>query len=177
MTDPGPYGPSHRRFSVGDAMILTAAVAAAITLDRRAPLALLEALDQFDLSRAGGWVRAIYRLRNPLNRVALPILIFATPAWLLMRIRRPRPPRDRILRQPGFIACGVASLAVAGLFAGITIFRMSGFAPGVMVAGSWIAMRIARRWEPEREWVDRSGRVLGVLWIATLPWFFWLAWW
>jgi hypothetical protein len=30
----------------------------------------------------------------------------------------------------------------------------------------WLAMALARRWRPERSWIDRAGRAVGLLWIA-----------
>jgi hypothetical protein len=39
---------------------------------------------------------------------------------------------------------------------------------GFAVAAWWIAMALAHRWRPERSWIDRAGRVVGVLWIVLL---------
>ena len=45
---------------------------------------------------------------------------------------------------------------------------------GYAVAAAWLALAVAGRWRPERSWIDRLGRVLGVAWIvitaaATIP--------
>jgi hypothetical protein len=32
------------------------------------------------------------------------------------------------------------------------------------VVGSWLALAISRRWRPERSWIDRAGRILGLYW-------------
>ena len=40
---------------------------------------------------------------------------------------------------------------------------------GVSVAASWIFLLASGAWRSERGWVDRTGRVLGYFWIATLP--------
>jgi hypothetical protein len=38
---------------------------------------------------------------------------------------------------------------------------------GFVVAGAWIALALAGRWRPERSWIDRLGRAIGVFWIAA----------
>jgi hypothetical protein len=40
-------------------------------------------------------------------------------------------------------------------------------ATGFVVAGAWIALALAGRWRPERSWIDRLGRAIGVFWIAA----------
>jgi hypothetical protein len=37
---------------------------------------------------------------------------------------------------------------------------------GIAVAAAWLTLALNGRWCPERSWIDRSGRVLGVLWIG-----------
>lgn len=37
---------------------------------------------------------------------------------------------------------------------------------GPAVAAVWVVLAVAGRWRPERSWIDRLGRLLGVLWIA-----------
>jgi hypothetical protein len=39
---------------------------------------------------------------------------------------------------------------------------------GFAVLAWWIATALACRWRPEPSWIDRSGRVVGFLWIALL---------
>ena len=44
------------------------------------------------------------------------------------------------------------------------------FAFGPMIACVWINLWLGRRWRPERSWVDRAGRVLGIFWMLwSLP--------
>jgi hypothetical protein len=45
---------------------------------------------------------------------------------------------------------------------------------GVAVASSWLLLLVSGRWRPEPSWIDRSGRVLGWIWIAILPLTCWL---
>ena len=35
------------------------------------------------------------------------------------------------------------------------------------VAGAWLALALSGRWRPEPDWLDRAGRVLGLLWIVS----------
>ncbi len=38
------------------------------------------------------------------------------------------------------------------------------------------SLAVAGRWRPERHWLDRAGRVIGLAWIVTVPlvwgWYF-----
>ncbi len=40
---------------------------------------------------------------------------------------------------------------------------------GFGVASLWIWMALARRWRPEPHWIDRTGRLLALLWLILLP--------
>jgi hypothetical protein len=37
---------------------------------------------------------------------------------------------------------------------------------GFTVAAVWLLLALAGRWRPEKSWIDRLGRLLGVVWIA-----------
>ncbi len=39
---------------------------------------------------------------------------------------------------------------------------------GGAVAGAWAALLASRRWRTEPTWIDRAGRVLGIIWIVLL---------
>jgi len=45
---------------------------------------------------------------------------------------------------------------------------------GLVVGGAWLALAMAGRWRPERSWVDRLGRAIGVFWIASAVHFLFL---
>jgi hypothetical protein len=75
----------------------------------------------------------------------------------------------------GTIAVLIA--AVQGLVVALTIarwgetfyFHVGGFGSLVaaaMIVGGWITMAISGRWRPVATWLDRFGRLLGLLWIA-----------
>jgi hypothetical protein len=33
----------------------------------------------------------------------------------------------------------------------------------------WVALAVSRKWQTERSWIDRAGRLVGVLWLGTIP--------
>ena len=37
---------------------------------------------------------------------------------------------------------------------------------GIAVAAVWLVLALSGRWRPEKSWIDRLGRMLGVTWIA-----------
>jgi hypothetical protein len=100
-------------------------------------------------------------------------LLGPTIAQVVLRMRRPRPPDQRIASQPGFIAClsAIVMLTVMvtwGVNAGgmgRTTAAIWASLPALAVAAAWSGMAILRRWLPERSWIDVLGRGLGVSWI------------
>jgi hypothetical protein len=111
------------------------------------------------------------------------VLAFFTPTLLLLRLRRPRAPRLRLMRQPGITALASASviILVAGIciaatwiFSRSSIAVAAGLIPvyslvwlvGGAVFAAWSITWLSGRWRSEATWIDRAGRVSGVLWIA-----------
>ena len=102
------------------------------------------------------------------------LLIGMTPAFLLIRIRRPRPAPRTLLRQPG-TAAGLAM--VLGLFWGTgclggcsPIGSIPSQSPPWLSGGRGDGLGVAGPGPvvgPEPSWVDRLGRVLGALAIVT----------
>jgi hypothetical protein len=37
---------------------------------------------------------------------------------------------------------------------------------GFTVAAIWLLLALSGRWRPERSWIDRLGRLLGLVWMA-----------
>jgi hypothetical protein len=183
-----------RRFVVADAMTLTAATAIGIVGTQ--PLwqwlgdASFWSLDE-------GWsVAATLRRLTVLVVILLPALAAGTLAVLAARFIPPRPSRRRIALQPGPAACGVALLGmITETFAqaatllyfeaskgylGIT-WQEAGFARwfhihvllpashpiGFAVIAVWALLSLSRHGRPEASWIDRTGRALGVCWIAV----------
>jgi hypothetical protein len=78
-------------------------------------------------------------------------------------------------------AMNPASLTSSDKF--VQCFSYASFRPatgqigfGVLIA--WTTLALARCWQPEPSWIDRSGRVLGVVWIIAFvaDRFAWLLW-
>jgi hypothetical protein len=76
-----------------------------------------------------------------------PHLVALTIAWLVARLRRPRPPLRRLVRRPGTVAClvALASLLVIVLWAATTLTMGSGFGRGYVVAFGELAVRADRQ--------------------------------
>jgi hypothetical protein len=179
VVDEHPVG---RRFTLLDGMILTAALAVCFASRSYAPsevVARFRTIPAGYLASWDGWLM-ILRGKSP-EAVAfsgtvftclLPYLAFGTVASLAVRLRNPRPPRDQLVRQPGLIACAAAVTGWAlASWLPDHVFSLS--AVGLTVGAAWLVLALSRRWRAEPSWVDRFGRAMGVLWIATLPWLFW----
>ncbi len=144
-------------------------------------------------SYSGGYASKVWVLPIA-ERVApfLPCLAAWSGAFLVTRLRGPRPRRRRLRTQPGFVAA-VAALSVlliesillfgSATFDGrftwsspqsISLFVVNGVVllahhAGWAVLVSWLTLILSGHWHPERSWVDRWGRVLGCSWIIVGP--------
>lgn len=124
---------------------------------------------------------------NGLPRAAMiadPLLMGWTLAWCVLRIRGPRPRWRRLVRQPGFVV-GLTTILAWFVGGGVAIrwwldvhhivpewldVMIVQMATAMMLGGfgvffSWTGLVLEGRWRPERSWVDRLGRILGVGWI------------
>jgi hypothetical protein len=189
--------PERRPITLFDLMILAAATALGLSLVRfgwpRKVAGAWIFTWPLSPSNAGGYPSKIWVL--PIAERAapfLPCLAAWTGAFLVTRLRGPRPRRRRLLRQPGLVAA-VAALSILaiewmlligsawfdGRFNFMSPLRINEFvANGVVLlahhAGwavlvSWLTLVLIGQWHPERSWVDRWGRVLGCTWILVGP--------
>ena len=111
---------------------------------------------------------------------------------LVLRLRRTRPTLRRMACQPGVVACFTVAFLGLGLYANHQIEGMiaehlmpaGGPEPetfeiriwfffnsvsdefGYVVAVAWSLLALGGRWRSEPGWLDRSGRVVGLCWIA-----------
>jgi hypothetical protein len=125
-------------------------------------------------------------------QVAAPTVASLSMAVLILRFRRPRHPMRTIVRQPGSAAmiaaaAGLIVLAIEfvvnaasePVFRGRSIWPSHGVAydsiaylaratPRIAVAilAAWGLLGLGKIARPERGWLDRSGMVLGLVWIA-----------
>ena len=169
MPDASPR--AARRFNLGDGLIFVAAAGLAMAMIRD----LLAWYDETDN------VMPINNIQTwkgfSIVTVTLVSMTFATLAW---RLRSPRPRFRHLARQPGLIASGAACL---GMFQSITTdlgrFARSWNLPplhlisvrmmgpvGQSVLLAWLVLWASYRWRPEPGWIDRSGRAVGVTWMA-----------
>lgn len=175
------HGPC-RKFTLMDLMILVAATAFGFGLIRwsRIDFAGFFQLDPRDRPFP---LRYFSRLAaHGVGYTMVPFLAPWTLGMLLIRLRRPRPERRRLFRQPGAAALAAATLALvaeAVWFAGDSLHRtqpmmlmvaFSGWSHfcAFAVAGAWLTLALSGRWRGERGWIDRSGTWLGAAWIGFL---------
>jgi hypothetical protein len=119
------------------------------------------------------------RLGRFLNIVVLNFLYFLLPAFLILRLKGPRPSWGSLIRQPGFAACAapvaffLASLPLALLAPSGRAGQVIEIACQILLASAaplaWVLLIATRRWDPEPSWIDRLGLILGALWMVSVP--------
>src|SRR4051794_29531136 len=100
--------PAVRRFMLADAMILVAATAMGIAWTRAYVMGIQPF--QFSASFHGNGMSFLLRFWIP---VAVPCLAMWSVAAFILAFSRPRPVLRRLAHQPGFVACGMATLVSA----------------------------------------------------------------
>lgn len=166
--------PAERPFTLLDAMILVASVALGLSVLRRWTGPHLFAPFGGSLSLS----RRIHFLRQVLGILTLSW----TPAALIVRLRRPRPPLREIARQPGLIASLAVTLAALNVLLlptpqylsaprtytwvqlALDVTNIRFVAPSIALA--WIVLAVTGRWQAEASWIDRLGRWTGVIWLV-----------
>ena len=165
-----------RPFTISDAMILVAATALSLAFVK-------------STSASHSWWTAQFGGPTPLSRKVDEWSIywstFAIPwnvAYLIIRLRRPRPGRGELARQPGFVACLAAALSmVVSLTYMLSAYVINGFPAvswvlpgpvagscGFAVLGAWSTIWFGALTRFERGWIDTIGTVLGVGWMLRL---------
>lgn len=107
--------------------------------------------------------------------LGVPFLFGWTPACLILQIAKPRARWRRLSRQPGFVACLIATVSAKILLTIWKLARLSAFFLELEAAGcitvssgilwSWATMRLSRTCRPVPTWNDRLGRFTGAAWI------------
>jgi hypothetical protein len=182
-----------RRFGLYDLMVLIAGIALLLAIDNHKIKALIGQFvglckaiaGYFGYFPAGGVGPRRFLAKAIVNywggfvwsgvRVAEPLILTMTTVFLLLRVRRPRPSINVLLRQPGTVA-GLAVtfglIFVAGWMHALFFGRLidgtvTPIAVGGTVALAWTCLALVRRWETEPSWVDRMGRLIGATAIAV----------
>jgi hypothetical protein len=177
-----------RKFTLGDAMILIVAAALGLAVTRIALPMLVDGLRSIPYHRLRTWSdwwgylfgqnHFAVSFARFLNMVLLNFVMFLVPACLLMWIKRPRLPLRALIRQTGFAACAAPVMVFVG-FLPLALIDLSGTAAQVIgvaaqillasaPALAWLLLVVTRRASPGLGWLDRLGRILGVVWTACL---------
>lgn len=173
-----------RRFAIADLMVLIAATCVAMPVIRLNLAALFN--NQFSIRSELRTIETCYAIWSPLAACWMLAL-------LLLWTRPPRPRRGRLARQPGYVACFVAAVAlVVGSLVGLGqyalrdwkfgpfVFPHGNFGPLIFrefwitasvpvrpaVLGAWLLLALSGRWRADPGWMDRLGRLLGWCWIG-----------
>jgi hypothetical protein len=182
-----------RRLTILDAVALVAATALGFGFTR----ALWDALRQeYFYKPQSGWTLEATLAKAPLSLLVLvPLLMTWTLTLVLLRALQPRPPLRCLPLQPGLAASGAAFFAIAVTHLGFLARCAVGLivegeffyavaatsaedyffiqiAPSIVttacaIMSAWVMLAITRLGRPEASWIDRTGRILGVLWIAA----------
>jgi hypothetical protein len=178
----------NRRFRLFDAMVLIAALAPGLVMGQCyvrcfTVLANLVSTERINVRVMGPreWAYA-----------CVPMLVMLTLALGPMGLVVPRSRFLRRARRPGLIPGYVAALGLAAALVRTVHDRLTSFAIthyadvgilgpgetfslrvvaaknmiGAGVALSWLILWLGGGWRPGRTWIDRTGRVLGWLWIV-----------
>ena len=184
---------SPRRFHIADAIILVAATAVGLGLTRGSMV--LGAIQEKFINKyfPDG------RLHPPEDGNLSDLGAFFLAPWSLclvaLRLWPRAPSRGRVLRRPGFVATGTATIFMIVRCAQFAIenardhsgpfndywlvHSVSEPSPiAIAVLTSWTLMAAFGRWRPEPSWIDRVGRAVGFSWvaIALMIWFRWPIW-
>lgn len=163
----------YRAVGIADLMILIATAASGLSLCR-----------EFDrrLTSLQWGARSERRYRVV---ATAPLLASGSLGVLIVRLRKPRPSRRRIVRQPGSFAAIVAvglialripilaatRLVVLGGSAGVTAWWVAATRDlasqiGLAILVGWFALAAGGLWRAEPNWIDRTGRLVALGWIT-----------
>jgi hypothetical protein len=129
----------------------------------------------------------LYNLYASVVRTLQPFCLTLTLTTLALRLRQPRPELQYVSGEAGTAAC--LSMAVAAAVTAIpafcvvhasgktyesawsdfysTLLVISPFC-GSSIIGAWTVIPLKSGWRKKRDWIELSGRVLGVYWIGTI---------
>jgi hypothetical protein len=172
-----------RRLTILDVMVMVAVIAVAFAGSRT--------LLSLQKGPSASW-------GVPVLWGSLWVVLAPTLALAPIRLSRPRPDRDHLWRQPGWVACFAVALTLAIsvfeslLSLGSLLVRRPGAVRSTLlgsyfrevslrlpqqavfaVAAAWAVLALGGRWSPEKGWIDRLGRLFGLYWLV-FPLMSWL---
>ena len=178
----------HRRFTLADSLILIAGLAAGLGLVKATSPGVTpgQIWDAFAHPRGGWSLWHAFGITVELGAIlVIPFVAAWTPACLVVQVTNPRPPWRRLRRQPGFVACliasviSIAAVVIASTCIWFSLWEVSGSSGehlkahilGGILAGSgvlwgWVTMRLCGVCRPSPAWRDRLGRFTGAVWIV-----------
>jgi hypothetical protein len=167
-----------RRFSVLDAMILIAATAVGLGGIRVYSPAFYTY--QYTPIPPPPWVNWLAVVLSNWAFYLSPLPAAWTLAALVFRLRAPRPPLRRLMRQPGAVANSAATMLILIGIVHYLLdlhnpsyhggpFEYTVFSLGCGVGAAWLILALSMRWRGEPSWIDRLGRSLGIYWISMVP--------
>lgn len=185
-----PSAPSgRRRVTILDIAILIAAIACGLALLRTQTYTI--AFRQWQLYSVYSAGSPFYIVRPHLHKYftiviyVLPFLFSLTVAVVVLALVSRRVERTETLRQPGVSACFLVVLATL-LFAGVELARDFAYhafhervnwlrwlsfgiatavnRAGVLVVAMWVYQASVGARRGPSDWIDKLGRVLGLLW-------------
>ena len=185
--------PTNRRPRLSDILLMVAAAAVGLATFKLAVSAALGgrfAVEGLIARPARGWRTGQVVARGvEWIGLALPFAAAWTFTVPVLRLRPPRPRRFR--SDAGFVACVAAitgflwATIVLGLVLALdrAASDMLAATPerwlfhyvveqlfadvGLAVAAAWLGLFLSGRWRRSTDWIDRSGRVLGIFWIVS----------
>jgi len=121
--------------------------------------------------RTRGGLATGYAAAQEAYILVFPFLVCWSAALLFLRLRRQRPTRGVLWREPGWWACVVATIVlIAGAYVETYIgYRVPTVVVPTAVLVAWLTLWASAKWSAENSWVDRLGRCLGLGWIALIP--------
>jgi hypothetical protein len=183
MDHPAPGQEVTRKFTLFDAVVSVAAAGLALAFARPHLTYLGANLGAIPIRGPAGWAGVWSYLRTRTD-VTYSIVIFSfnslycflfawTLAFLVMRLRKPRPSLNRLVKQPGIVACEVLLfgmiLTICLALHDQLLASVAMVSTALAIPVAWAILALRGRWTAEPSWIDRLGRGLGLCWSVSIP--------
>jgi hypothetical protein len=182
MDDSPPRPKAIRRFTLLDGMILVAATACGLAVDRAIQSSLhLKNGDLFGTIAELLGDRDFADLGNVILLFSVPVVASLNLALIPLGLLKPRPRVRRLACRPGWMAACAVALALVFESVVLVVLADSGqcgpdpigdllfLIPMLVlpaILGAWLTLALGRCWCPEPSWLDRLGRALALCWFV-----------